>query len=66
MSEAALVQGQDPEQDEFLASREKTAAALPAVPARRDVALVEAIDSLKAIRILQNEELANSSNLAMR
>jgi hypothetical protein len=66
MSEAALVQGQDPEQDEFLASREKAATALPAVPARRDVALVEAIDSLKAIRILQSEELASSSTVAMR
>jgi hypothetical protein len=66
MSEAALVQGQDPEQDAFLASREASAPAAQSAPATRDVSLVEAIDSLKAIRVLQGQELATSSNVAMR
>jgi len=68
MSEAALVQGQDPEQDEFLASREKSERAPAARPApvTRDVALVEAIDSLKAIRVLQGQELATAPTVAVR
>jgi C-terminal processing protease CtpA/Prc len=68
MSEAALVQGQDPEQDEFLASHEKSAP-LPlvrALPVTRDVALVEAIDSLKAIRVLQGQEISASPTVAVR
>jgi C-terminal processing protease CtpA/Prc len=66
MSEAALVQGQDPEQDQFLESREKNAVAAPSAPVTRDVALVEAIDSLKAIHVLQGQDLGNSTNVAVR
>jgi hypothetical protein len=54
MSEAALVAGQDPEQDAFIASREGIAPA-PQASVTRDIALVEAMDSLKAIRVLQGE-----------
>jgi hypothetical protein len=54
MCEAALVAGQDPEQDAFIASHEQAAPA-PSAPATRDIALLEAIDSLKAIRVLQGE-----------
>jgi hypothetical protein len=51
MCEAALVAGQDPEQDALIASHEQ--AAQLTAPAPRDVALLEAMDSLKAIRVLQ-------------
>jgi hypothetical protein len=66
MSEAALVQGQDPEQDEFLASREKSAPLARSLPITRDVALVEAIDSLKAIQVLQGQEISASPTVAVR
>jgi hypothetical protein len=54
MSEAALVRGQDPEQDAFITSHEQAAPA-PQAPVTRDLALVEALDSFKAIRVLQGQ-----------
>jgi hypothetical protein len=54
MSEAALVRGQDPEQDAFIASHEQATPA-PQAPVTRDTALVEALDSFKAIRVLQGQ-----------
>jgi hypothetical protein len=62
MSEAALVAGQDPEQDAFIASHEE--AARPVVPATRDVALLEAMDSLKAIRVLQGGSASPQARVA--
>jgi hypothetical protein len=61
MSEAALVRGQDPEQDAFIASHEQAA---PAAPAAHDMALVEALDSFKAIRVLQGEESSPPPRIA--
>lgn len=62
MSEAALVKGQDPEQEAFIASHEQAAPA--AAPATHDVALVEALDSFKAIRVLQGEESSPQPRVA--
>ena len=55
MSEAALVQGQDPEWDDYLASLAKNASGhlLLSLPPIHDVALIDALDSLKAIRLAQ-------------
>jgi hypothetical protein len=55
MSEAALVQGQDPEWDDYLASLEKGPAVhfLLSLPPVHDAVLIGAIDSLKAIRVAQ-------------
>jgi len=50
MSEASLVKGQDPEWDEYLASLEQKPVLL-SLPVIHDVALVSALDSLKAIRL---------------
>ena len=68
MSEAALVRGQDPEQDEFLAAREKNATQVEqnALPATHDIALVEALDSLKAIHVLQGSEVTSYPSVASR
>jgi len=63
MSEAALVRGQDPEQDAFIASHEQAAPA-PQAPVTRDIALVEALDSFKAIRVLQGEESSPQPRVA--
>jgi hypothetical protein len=63
MSEAALVRGQDPEQDAFIASHESAAPALQA-PVTRDIALVEALDSFKAIRVLQGQESSPQPRIA--
>jgi len=52
LSEASLVQGQDPEWDGYLASLEERPVLL-SVPVVHDVALISAIDSLKAIRLSQ-------------
>jgi hypothetical protein len=52
MSEASLVQGQDPEWDEYLASLEQKPVLL-SLPVVHDVALIRALDSLKAIRFSQ-------------
>jgi hypothetical protein len=49
MSEATLVQGQDPEWDEYLASLEGKPVLL-SLPIIHDVVLISALDSLKAIR----------------
>jgi hypothetical protein len=62
MSEAALVTGQDPEQDAFISSHEQAAA--PQAPVTRDIALVEALDSFKAIRVLQGEESSPQPRVA--
>jgi hypothetical protein len=54
MSEAALVEGRDPEEDDYLASLEKkNAHFLLSLPPVRDAALITAIDSLKAIQVSQ-------------
>jgi len=55
MSEAQLVQGNDPEWDSYLSSLEKKPDAhfLLSLPPIHDVVLVSAIDSLKAIRVSQ-------------
>ena len=51
MSEAFLVQGENPELDDYLTSREKkTDASTAGKPAVQDIALIDALDSLKAIR----------------
>ena len=63
MSEAALVQGQDPEQDAFIASHEEPAVAAR-VPATRDIALVEALDSFKAIRVVEGQESSPLARVA--
>jgi hypothetical protein len=55
MSEAQLVQGNDPEWDSYLSSLEKKPDAhfLLSLPPIHDVVLVSAIDSLKAIQVSQ-------------
>lgn len=63
MSEAALVAGQDPEQDAFIAAHEQSATARQA-PVTRDVSLVEAMDSLKAIQVLQGSSAPSSTRMA--
>ena len=63
MCEAALVHGQDPEQDSFIAAHEATAPVVQ-VPAARDLALVEALDSLKAIRVVQGQESSSPIRIA--
>jgi hypothetical protein len=63
MCEAALVRGQDPEQDTFIAAHEAAAPA-PQAPVTRDLALVEALDSLKAIRVVQGEESSPQTRVA--
>jgi hypothetical protein len=50
MSEATLVQGQDPEWDDYLASLEQKPVLL-SLPVIHDVVLISALDSLKAIRL---------------
>jgi hypothetical protein len=62
MSEAALVTGQDPEQDAFIASHEQAAPA--ATPTTRDIALVEALDSFKAIRVVEGQESSPQTRIA--
>jgi hypothetical protein len=61
MSEAALVAGQDPEQDAFIAAHEQVAPVRQ--PVTRDVALVEAMDSLKAIQVLQGPSVSPQSRV---
>jgi hypothetical protein len=63
MCEAALIRGQDPEQDSFIAAHEAATPAAQA-PVARDLALVEALDSLKAIRVVQGEESSPSIRVA--
>ena len=52
MSEAALIKGQDPEWDAYLASLEKKPALL-SLPIIHDETLISALDSLKAIQVSQ-------------
>jgi hypothetical protein len=52
LSEASLVQGQDPEWDGYLASLEQRPVLL-SVPVVHDAALISALDSLKAIQLSQ-------------
>jgi hypothetical protein len=52
MSEASLVQGEDPEWDDYLASLEKKPVLL-SLPIIHDAVLIRALDSLKAIRLSQ-------------
>jgi hypothetical protein len=64
MSEASLVQGQDPEWDDYLASLEKGPVLL-SLPSIHDIALISALDSLRAIRLSQkplpSQATANAS-----
>ena len=64
MSEATLVQGQDPEWDDYLASLEQKPVLL-SLPVIHDVVLISALDSLKAIRLsertLPTQITANAS-----
>ncbi len=50
LNEASLVKGQDPELDDYLASLEKGPVLL-SLPVIHDVALIGALDSLRAIRL---------------
>ena len=59
MSEAALVQGDDPEWDEYLASLKKKPFLLT-LPTIHDVVLISALDSLKAIRLSQRHETTST------
>jgi hypothetical protein len=52
MNEASLVQGQDPEEDDYLASLEGRPVLL-SLPVIHDKVLISALDSLKAIRLSQ-------------
>jgi hypothetical protein len=52
LSEASLVQGQDPEWDDYLASLERRPVLL-SLPVIHDAVLIRALDSLKAIRLSQ-------------
>ena len=52
LTEAALVQGQDPELDDYLSSCEKKPVLL-SLPVVHDAVLVSALDSLKAIHLSQ-------------
>jgi hypothetical protein len=67
MSEAALVAGDDPEWDDYLASLERKPVLL-SLPVIHDTALIRALDSLKAIRLSQKpfpaQATASASNPA--
>ena len=60
LSEASLVQGQDPEWDAYLASLEERPVLL-SVPVVHDVVLISAIDSLKALRLSQRTVSAQTT-----
>jgi len=60
MSEASLVQGQDPEWDDYLASLERKPVLL-SLPVIHDAVLISALDSLKAIRLSQRPLPAQAS-----
>lgn len=61
MSEASLVQGDDPEWDDYLASLKKKPFLL-SLPAIHDVVLISAIDSLKAIQLSQRHEIPSAGS----
>lgn len=63
MSEASLVNGQDPEWDDYLASLEQKPVLL-SLPIVHDVALISALDSLKAIRFSQGNLPAPATTTA--
>jgi len=68
MSEASLVQGEDPEEDDYLASLERKPVLL-SLPVIHDEVLIRALDSLKAIRLSQRpsppaQTTANASSPA--
>ena len=64
MSEAALIQGEDPEWDSYLASLEKKPVLL-SLPVIHDEALISALDSLKAIQVSQrHSETSTQTALA--
>ncbi len=60
LSEAALVQGQDPEWDDYLSSLEQKPVLL-SLPVIHDAVLISALDSLKAIRLSQRSVPAPQS-----
>jgi len=60
MSEASLVQGQDPEWDQYLASLEKGPVLL-SLPTIHDNVLISALDSLKAIQFSQRPAPAQAT-----
>jgi hypothetical protein len=63
MSEASLVQGQDPEWDDYLTSLEGRPVLL-SLPVIHDVVLISALDSLKAIRFSQEPAPAQTTTTA--
>jgi carboxyl-terminal processing protease len=58
MSEASLVRGEDPEIDASLAAQSAAPGALSSPLATQDIVLVDALDSLKAIRFSQQADAA--------
>ena len=68
LSEATLVQGQDPEWDGYLASLEQKPVLL-SLPVIHDVVLVRALDSIKAIHLSEQTSpapaTANAANASM-
>jgi hypothetical protein len=58
MSEASLVRGEDPEIDASLAAQSAGHGALASPLATQDIVLVDALDSLKAIRFYQQADAA--------
>jgi C-terminal processing protease CtpA/Prc len=58
MSEASLVNGEDPEIDASLAAQAAHSGAQPSALATQDIVLVNALDSLKAIRFSQRADAA--------
>ena len=63
LSEASLVQGQDPELDDYLASLEKGPVLL-SLPVTHDVVLISALDSLRAIRLSERPLSAQATTTA--
>lgn len=61
LNEASLVQGENPELDDYLASHGKKSDASAVKPALQDIALINALDSLKAIRLSQRWTAASVS-----
>jgi hypothetical protein len=63
LSEASLVQGQDPEYDDYLSSLEKHPVLL-SLPVIHDTVLITALDSLKAIQLSQRALPAKATTSA--
>jgi C-terminal processing protease CtpA/Prc len=64
MSEASLVRGEDPEIDASLAAQAAGPGGLSTPLATQDIVLVDALDSLKAIRFSQQADAAPAAGLS--